>query len=222
MRSALALVLIATTSVASAQPMGPQPPPDVEPQPQPQPDPPPYPPAPYPTPLPPPMQPVQPIQQVPPPYGYQPVAVQLTVEEHERLQRGEISDMAHVGGGMANVFLGFGIGQAIQGRWSEKGWLFTVGGAASITAMVVGAVSAFENDSNEAPILFIGGYIGFLAFHIWGAVDAFIEPPKHNRKLRELRMRLGMTGGPYYGTRVIPYVKGTDHGGGTAGLVFRF
>lgn len=213
MRSLVALVLISSTTMAGAQPA-----PDPAPDPAPAPDPSPYPPPPYPTPLPPPVQPVQPV---PPPYAYQPVAIQLTVEEHELLQRGEISDGAHIGGGVANIFLGFGIGQAIQGRWSEKGWLFTVGGAASITAMIVGAVSSFSSDSAEVPVLFIGGYVGFLVFHIWGAIDAFAGPPKHNRRVRELRMRLGLPQ-PYYG-RVMPYVQPSrDHGGGTAGLVFRF
>lgn len=225
MRAAIALVLIATTSVAQAQPGAGDPPPSdpsPAPDPTPAPDPSPYPPPPYPTPLPPP-PPVQPVQPVPAPYNYQPMAIQLTAEEHSLLQRGEISDGAHVGGGLANVFLGFGIGQAIQGRWSEKGWLFTVGGAASITAIIVGAVSTIEGggENGEGVLLFIGGYIGFLVFHVWGAVDAFIEPPKHNRRVRELRARLGIPS-PYWG-RVMPYVQPSrDHGGGTAGLVFRF
>jgi hypothetical protein len=161
-----------------------------------------------------------PQPQPPPPYGYQPVAVQLTAGEHELLQRGEISDSAHVGGGMANVFLGFGIGQAIQGRWSEKGWLFTLGSAASIAAIVVGVTQSFEDGGDDVPALFIAGYLSFLVFHVWGAVDAFVEPPKHNRRVRELKMRLGMP--TYFGQRVMPYLMKSRDGGGTAGLVFRF
>lgn len=201
--------VVATTSISHAQPGAP-----ADPVP---PDPSPYPPAPYPDPLPPQPMPVQP----PPPYSYQPVAVQVTPDEHALLQRGEITDIAHVGGGMANVFLGFGIGQAIQGRWSEKGWLFTLGSAASIAAIVVGVTQSFEEGGDDVPALFIAGYLSFLVFHVWGAVDAFVEPPKHNRRVRELKMRLGMP--TYFGQRVVPYLmKSRDGGGGTAGLVLRF
>jgi len=232
MRAAIALLLAvvtATTSIAHAQP-GASPQPDPSPAPpdpsaptaQPDPYPPapyppaPYPPAPYPDPLPPQPQP-QPVQ--PPPY-YQPVAVQLTAGEHALLQKGEISDGAHIAGGAVALGLGFGLGQAVQGRWAEKGWLFTVGSAASVAAIVVG-VSSLNSDSDEVPALFIAGYLSFLVFHVWGTVDAFIEPPKHNRRVRELKMRLGMPG-PYFGNRMIPYVNKTRDGGGTAGLVLRF
>src|SRR5689334_17740720 len=53
------------------------------------------------------------------PYGYapqQPMAVQLTVDEQWLLQRGFITDGEHLGGGLAALFVGFGVGQAVQGR----------------------------------------------------------------------------------------------------------
>jgi hypothetical protein len=210
MRASL-LLLLALAGTAGAQPGADPPPP---------PNPSPYPPPPqdYPAPLPPPA----PIPQPQPPPMYQPIAVQLTAEEHQLLQRGEISDGAHIGGGVANICLGFGIGQAIQGRWSERGWIFTVGQAAAVVGIVVGISESFDNDSGDAPLLFIGSYFAFLGLHIWGAVDAFVGPSGHNRKVRELRMRLGMPGPYYVQQRVLPYVQKTRDGGGTAGLVFRF
>src|ERR1041385_253748 len=55
-----------------------------------------------------------------PQYGYaqQPRNVQLTVDEQWMLEHGFISDGQTVGGAIAGFMFGFGIGQAIQGRWS--------------------------------------------------------------------------------------------------------
>ena len=197
-------------------------------------DPPPYPPPPEETQPPPPPQPYpQPVPQPLPPPGYAPgglVPVQLTVDEHQLLQQGEISDGAHIGGAVAAVFVGFGIGQAVQGRYGETGWIFTVGEIASFTALVIGLSQALDNcfdnidgncDDGRGEGLMIGGLVGLLAFRVWEVVDAFGGPPKHNRKVRELRMRLGMPM-PMYTHRVVPYVNKTRDNGATAGVVFRF
>lgn len=207
-RALVALTIAVLAGTAGAQPGAGAPPPPADPAPYPEPPP------NYPDPLPPP----PPVPQVPPDVYNQPVAIQLTADEAALLDKGEISSMAHLGGGVASIFFGFGLGQAIQGRWSERGWLFTVGESASVVAMVVGITQSIANDGD--PWLFIGGYIALLGFRIWGAVDAFVEPPKHNQRVRLLRMKLGLAPAPYFG--VLPYVhKGRD-GGATAGLVFRF
>src|SRR5262245_44394392 len=80
---------------------------------------------------PPPQQYPQP-QQYPPPqqppyYGPQyaypaqrPVMqAQLTLDEQYLLERGFITEGEHLGGGAVALFFGFGLGHAIQGRWSE-------------------------------------------------------------------------------------------------------
>ena len=197
--------------------------------------------APYPEPPPP--APVQPAQPPPPqPYGQPPpgyvpggyvpggmVPLQLTPDQVELLQKGEISDGQHVGGAFVSVFLGFGIGQAVQGRYGETGWIFTVGEIASFTALTVGLVQAIGDcssldefcEGSRGDGLIIGGLVGLLVFRVWEVVDAFGGPPKHNRKVRELKMRLGMPM-PMYTQRVTPYVNRTRDSGATAGLVFRF
>lgn len=179
----------------------------------------PYPPEPYP-PQPYPGQPY-PGQA---PYPYPPV--QLTPEEHQLLAEGEISLGQHAGGVAANWLLGFGIGQAIQGRWSDTGWMFTLGEAAGITLMVAGAVrSCFgcEGNDDDGATLLIGGLIGYMAFHIWSIVDAATGPAGHNRKVRALKQRVGL---PMHASqRVLPYVapaQAGGGGGGTAGLMLRF
>lgn len=194
---------------------------------------PPPPPAPYP-------QPMQPAPYVPPPQSYQPqgyMPVQLTRDEAELLQQGEISDNAHIGGALGSLFLGFGIGQAIQGRYGDTGWIFTLGEVGSFTAMIVGVVQTFDNCIATTPVsggagrastcgnngeaLLFGGLIGLMVFRVWEVVDAFSGPPKHNRRVRELKMRLGIPV-PMYTHRVVPYMNKSRDGGGTAGVTIRF
>lgn len=198
---------------------------------QPGPYPPPPPAQPYPPPAqqpPPPMQPYQqPPPGVPPPYGYAPV--QLTPEEHELLLEGEISEGAHIGGAIANFFIGFGIGQAIQGRFGDTGWIFALGTAASFTAFIVGlgqlagdcAVDSPDCDENgDGAVLALVGMVGVGVFHIWGIVDAIAGPSRHNRRVRDLRMRVGQP--MYYQGRIEPYFHKSRDGGGVAGVTLRF
>jgi hypothetical protein len=204
---------------------------------QPGPDPAPYPPQPYPEPLPQP-QPQQPPQgygpppqggYAPPPQNYMPV--QLSADDAAILQQGEISDGAHIGGAVASLFFGFGIGQAVQGRYSETGWIFTLGEAASFAALIYGVTQAFndcfdidntscDDGNNSGGVFIAGGLIGILVFRVWEVVDAFGGPPKHNQRVRNIKMRLGMPI-PMY-TKMSPYMNRTRDGGGTAGLTFRF
>jgi hypothetical protein len=226
-------ILVVLSGAAQAQPGQPPPPPPGAAQaPQPYPPPPagppqgqPMQPQPYPPPYP-------PGAGVPPPYQYAPV--QLTPEEQKLLQRGEINIVQHAGGVALNWLVGFGIGQALQGRWSDTGWIFTVGEAGSLTLMIVGAVRAFscsdfENScsNGDAGVLFFGGLIGYVVFHIWSIVDAAIAPANHNRKVRDIRRRVGIP--VMEARRVVPYMApvmapahGGGGGGGVAGLTFRF
>ncbi|MEJ7600799.1 MAG: hypothetical protein WKG01_23035 [Kofleriaceae bacterium] len=191
---------------------------------QPQPYPPPaqpYPaqPAPYAQPY----QPPGPGHGVPPPYGYPPV--QLSPEDHALLADGEISEGAHIGGAAMNILFGFGLGQAIQGRFDDTGWIFALGGGASVAAMIFGAVRlaedcSFSNDCDDSKGagLMLVGLVGFTVFHTWGLVDSITGPIRHNRRVRDLRIRLGMR--PMYS--VMPFVRETRDGGGVAGLSLRF
>jgi hypothetical protein len=173
------------------------------------------------------------------PYGYQrpqPMPVQLTVDEQWLLSRGYISDGQHIGGGIASLFFGFGIGQAVQGRWSEKGYIFTIGEGASFGAMLwgitelvracddsfndpYGETTCNHSQENRGATLLIGGLIGISVFRIWEIVDAFAGPSEHNAKVRALHMRLGMRDGYALKPFVVPAGAG---GGGVAGVGFRF
>jgi hypothetical protein len=211
------LIVVAVTGSVSAQP-GQDPPPAPEPAPYPAP-----PPAPYPPP-----QQLPPPGYVPPPQGY--IPVQLTADDQQLLQKGEISEGAHVGGVVTSLLFGFGVGQAVQGRYGETGWIFTLGEAASMAALMYGILHSFDScfDSTSSScnddvdgIYIVGGLVGLLGFRVWEIVDAVGGPSKHNRKVRELKMRLGIPV-PMYTHRVVPYINKTRDGGGTAGVMLRF
>lgn len=174
----------------------------------------------------------QPGPQTSPPYGPPPggylVPVQLTPEEHDLLLQGEISDGAHIGGGVASLFFGFGIGQAIQGRWSDTGWIFTLGESASVAVFVAGMFRTFDDcvddlgndrdcDHSDGVPMMATGLVGLAVFRVWEIVDAFSGPGEHNRKVRALKWRMGVP------VRIgwKPYVNQT-HDTTTAGLVLRW
>jgi len=226
MRSILSgvVILAVLASTTHAQPgqtqPGPYPPPPAQPAP--------YPPAPQQPP--PPMQPQQqppPGPGVPPPYGYAPI--QLTPEEHELLLDGEIGEGAHIAGVVANFFIGFGVGQAIQGRFGDTGWIFALGEAASFVVFIIGIGKLAQDcgfderddcDDSSGAGLAIAGAVGLGVFHIWGLIDSIAGPSRHNRRVRDLRMRMGQP--MYYQGRLEPYLHKSRDGGGFAGMTLRF
>jgi hypothetical protein len=204
------LSIVALAGSAVAQP-GAQP----QPQPQPYPAPQPYP-QPYPSPQP----------YAPPPYAYAPQP--LTAEEQELLARGEISDGAHFGGAVLAFFLGFGTGQAAQGRWGDTGWIFTIGEIASMALIIRGAAGIGDDivDDRESDrectqciSYIVIGAIALSGLRLWGTIDAIAAPSSHNARVREVRMKAGIPM-PYYS--LAPYVAPTRDGGGTAGVTLRF
>ncbi len=153
-----------------------------------------------------------------PPETYdQPVVIQLSPDAAALLARGEISDGEHVGGGFVSLVVGFGLGQAIQGRWADDGWKFTVGEGAALVGMIAGTQVGFDS-GGDIPLLFMGSALVFLGLRLWDIYDAVAEPPRHNARVRMLRVQLGIKPSV---TRVMPFIKTHDNTS-TAGLVFRF
>ena len=61
-----------------------------------------------------------------------------------------ISNGQYMAGGMLSIFTGWGIGHAVQGRWLEKGWIFTAGGILLNGGLFYFLYSAFDDISNVA------------------------------------------------------------------------
>lgn len=117
----------------------------------------------------------------------------LSQQDREILDRGEISTTRYVIGGVVGTYpLGLGIGHAIQGRYSEKGWIFTVGEVGSATAFVAGLGNCASNWSSENcdnGLIWIG-LAGYVGFRIWEIIDVWAAPPDLNRRYRELKSRV--------------------------------
>ncbi len=154
-------------------------------------------------------QPYAPQPYAPQPYAYQPVQVQLTPEEADILDRGPINDGAHIGGGLISLFFGFGIGQAVQGRYGDTGWIFTVGELGSLTLMIYGMSQLFNDcydygydrscNNNTGGTSLIIGALALTGFRIWEVVDAFAAPASHNRRYKDIQMRVNGYAPPRWG-----------------------
>ncbi|MBE7454631.1 MAG: hypothetical protein HS111_38945 [Kofleriaceae bacterium] len=114
--------------------------------------------------------------------------VALTPQERALLARGEISGDRRVIGVVVSVVPGFGLGHVVQGRWRERGWIFTVG---EVVAFGFIAAAAVESDLS-APLvgaLAAVGWGGYLGLRVWEVTDAVTGPPRHNRRVRTLQAR---------------------------------
>jgi hypothetical protein len=165
----------------------------------------------------------------PPAYAYQP-EVALTADDQAVLAQGEIEDTQVIAGGLVAFGLGLGAAQAIEGRWLDKGWIFTFGEPIALTVLMAGVVKSVSSDcpassgcqsGGDGTGTMIAGLIGYGVLRIWGFADAVIAPSLHNDRVRALRQRLGGT--PAYG-RVVPYLAPPADGGrgGIAGLTVGF
>jgi hypothetical protein len=136
---------------------------------------------------------------VPPAYAYQPA---LSSDDRGLLASGEIPN---VGAAIAaDALVGFGIGQAIEHRWSETGWIFTFGETIATAVFFDGLVRTVDcgfppsqherqcsNDNNLA----LGGAIALTVLRVWGFLDTTVGPVHHNARLRALRARLEPSAG---------------------------
>jgi hypothetical protein len=142
----------------------------------------------------------------------------------ELARRPEISGDRAAAGVVTATVVGFGLGQAVEGRWHDTGWIYTVGESLSLMILASGVASGFQHclfvpDSSCAGAnqLALAGLIGMGAFHLAGIIDAAVAPSVHNRHVREARGRVGWA----RVARVAPYVAPTSHGS-TVGLTLSF
>lgn len=142
---------------------------------------------------------------------------------------GYIGPGAQFGGGVVAIWVGFGLGQALQGRWHDTGWIFTLGESAAIVGIIGGAVNGFDcgnNNNQSCPnnngsvTLLVASALAFGGLRLWEIVDAFAGPSSHNERVHELRRRYGYR--DY--ARVTPSLSPSmSHDGTmTTGLTLRF
>lgn len=92
-----------------------------------------------------------------------------------------ISKERYIAGGVVGTLLGFGIGHAIQGRYKEIGWVFTLTGIVTSATWVTGSAMVLANPYSTSQaatgsILYLSGLILGAAFHIWETADIWAAP----------------------------------------------
>lgn len=144
--------------------------------------------------------------------------VPLTPAEWDQLDQGEITGSQHAGGTMVGFLLGFGLGQAVQGRWHSRGWKFAIAETITLGFFIGAAVRAEKCDCERGdvgPNGFAGlGAIAWMTVRMWEGFDALIAPGSYNDHIRTLRVRAG------YGLYLAPPVS--NDRGTVAGLGFTF
>ncbi len=114
------------------------------------------------------------------------VAVCLSVSV--AAEKTEVSSGQYYAGGAVGSILGWGIGHAIQGRYKEIGWVFTVGEGAAAAASISGAAwmasslptglkwrDAKSSDFSKGGLaLACVGAVAMVGFRIWEIVDVWV------------------------------------------------
>lgn len=146
----------------------------------------------------------------------------LSEKDRKIIEMGEIGRGRYVLGGVVGTYVGLGLGHAIQGRYSSRGWIYTVGEVTSTGLIVVGifpcGLGSDSSDSSASCLTFTIGMAGYIAFRAWEAVDLWVAPLIHNRKYREIKKKLSQESGENISLFIYP--QGKDYI--AAGLQIQF
>ncbi len=153
--------------------------------------------------------------------------VELTERERRTLAIGEITRTEYLAGGILGTWpVGLGIGHAVQGRWRDRGWIFTAGEAGAIAMMAASGDCTgkiLRNDDNECTgpneVLLLGGLVGYVGFRVWEIADVWGAPWRHRRRLRKLERKIRRADPPV-AMDVLPLLR--PDGGAGAGVVVTF
>jgi len=144
----------------------------------------------------------------------------LSEEDRELIARGEVSDGQIVGGGLVGTVFGFGLGHVVEGRYLDRGWIFTAGETVA-TAMLIKYLSDCyhvtgpDTCNQQHGGWLAGGMLLALGFRLWEILDVWHGPSVLNERVREARWRAGLT--------PVGFEIGPAPGaGGTASLTLRF
>lgn len=122
--------------------------------------------------------------------------IELTEKERLLLKSRAPTKDSYVIGGIVGTYPGFGLGHAIQGRWLDRGWIFTLGETAGILVAGAGIInrlgdSGSERDCDRTAITVgMGTYLGFKIVEIF---DVWIGGARHLERYNRLRGRIEKT-----------------------------
>ena len=110
-----------------------------------------------------------------------------------------ISNGQYLGGGIASIIPGWGIGHAVQGRYWEKGWIFTVGDLVFVGGYLTSVfllvddlqTAALKGDSRKVGSatkkfsgLSLAFLVGLIGFRAWEIIDAW-NLPSHYKVVKK-------------------------------------
>lgn len=100
----------------------------------------------------------------------------------------------YLAGGVVGSIIGLGIGHAIEGRYLEKGWIFTLAEGVSVTMIGTGAAllplelvtGLFSGRSSGASFYLLGlGGAALVGFKIWEIIDLWSTPSRQNMIIKD-------------------------------------
>jgi hypothetical protein len=153
------------------------------------------------------------------------IGINLSTKDKRLLEIGRIEQIPYIAGGILGTIPGFGIGHAIQGRWKDKGWIFTAGEAGGVGLMMAAGMSCMSGHSDmmsggEEKACSSGnrafaasGMLIYLGFKVWEIIDVWTAPPQHNIQYESIEERIkdhkALSVNSY---AILPMVKKESHG----------
>jgi hypothetical protein len=122
--------------------------------------------------------------------------IELTEEERLMIKSRAPTKETYIIGGIIGTYPGFGLGHAIQGRWRDRGWIYTLGETAGVLVAGAGLINCFgdtaENDDCDRSAIKVGmgTYIGFKLVEIY---DVWVGGARHRERYDRLRGRIEKT-----------------------------
>lgn len=108
-------------------------------------------------------------------------------------------------GAFVGTLFGFGIGHAIQNRYTNKGWIFTMLEGSSVSCFIVAEIIKQTSPSGtpRSPNLpamiavtlwYLGGAVSLVGFKIWESIDLWATPPSRDMiEERSLKGKLSIS-----------------------------
>lgn len=125
----------------------------------------------------------------------------LTSDEIRILKTGPLENPRYITGGILGTTLGFGVGHAIQGRWQNKGWIFTLGesvslvtlvgaGAWCVTSSAARSFGGEDESTSFSCILTTISATSFIGLRIWESIDLWRGGYEQRKEYKQLMKRL--------------------------------
>jgi hypothetical protein len=140
-------------------------------------------------------------------------ADELSSDDEKVLMRGMITPNQQIAGGILSIVPGFGLGQAVENRYEEKGWIFTVGEATSVgIALAAGPHCIFDTNTphGSCGVTTAFGIVAGL-IKLWEVGDAWIAPISNNQRYEQLHWQKGRV---YTGFNIVPAPIGKENAPG--------